>query len=1028
MQKSIDRGIAMNPGEYALRNPLVSWLLVLVLCVGGAWGFLGMGKLEDPAYTLKMAKIITLYPGASAEEVRTEVSYHIEDAIQRMEQVRRLRMTVSRPGVSDILIEFKDTYRAEEFPAIFDELRRKIADVRPRLPPGAEDPMVIDDFGDIYGVYLALSGEGYTWRDLWETADTVKRELLGVRGVRKVNIEGEQREVVYMDISRAKLGELGISPQQIAAVLQSQNAVVDAGRVRVGDELLRIAPSGEPASVAALGDILLGSESTRLVRLSDIAQITRAYEDVPQRMFYVDGHPALTIGVSMSHGENVVETGRRVSERLAELAPLIPTGMVLQPIYDQPAAVADAVRGFQVNVAQSVAIVLAVLLLFMGIRVGLVIGAVLLITISGTLFLMHVFGIELHRMSLGALIIALGMLVDNAIVVAEGMLVRLQAGEGALAAARESVGRTLWALFGGTAIGAVAFSPIAFSPDTTGEFAGSLFWVVLISLLLSWVTAIMTTPVLAALAFRDVTQLQPQPTEAAYHTRGFLLFRSLLAATMRHRWFTLGVTLLLFAAALWGFSLVKTGFFPASNTAMMFVDVWEPEGSDIRRTHDDALRLSEFLATLPGVQHTALAVGGPHQRFTLVYDIKEMSDAYAQIIVQPDSRERIAELAHAVKTFMGEQMPWTDPVVKQLRIGPTRDSRIELRFSGHDAGELRRLAEQAKAIMRADGGAIDIRDDWREPVKVLRPIFDEQLGRRLGISREDLAKGLQYAAEGTTIGLYRDGIHLLPIRVRAPLDERGDITELRDMALWSPLAQRAVPVTQVVSRFETRWENALLRSRDRQLTLTVSCNPAGEDIAALFHRLEAAVNTLELPPGYGYAWGGEFEDSSEASEGLRRSLPFGLLAMVLISVLLFGRLRQPLIIWLTVPLALIGVTVAMLASGAVFDFMSIVGALALAGLLIKNAIVLIEEIDLQIGAGHERFDAVLDATVSRLRPVALAAATTIFGMVPLLGDAFFRNMAITMMGGLGFATLLTLFVVPALYLLVFRIPAPHANR
>ncbi|MCB1630314.1 MAG: efflux RND transporter permease subunit [Pseudomonadales bacterium] len=1018
----------MNPGEYALRNPLVSWLFVLLLCAGGTWGFLGMGKLEDPDYTIKMAKVITWYPGASAAQVQEEVTYHIEDAIQRMEQVKRLRMSISRPGVSDILIEFKDSYRAAEFPAIFDELRRKISDVRRQLPPGAQDPIVVDDFGDIYGVYVILSGDDYSWRDLWDTADTIKRELLGVRGVRKVAIEGEQREVVYVDISRAKLGELGVSPQQIAAVLQSQNLVADAGRVRVGDELLRIEPSGEFASVAAMGDVLIGGDAGRLVRLSDVARITRAYEDVPGRMFYVDGRPGLSIGVSMLQGENVVEVGARVRERLAALTPVIPVGMELKPVYDQPTAVASSVQDFQVNVVESLAIVLAVLLLFMGLRVGLVIGVVLLITIAGTLFLMHVFDIELHRMSLGALIIALGMLVDNAIVVAEGMLVRLQAGAGTLIAARDSVGRTVWPLFGGTAIGIVAFSPIAFSPDTTGEFAGWLFWVVLISLLLSWITAITTTPLLAALAFRKTTLATPHASIEPYRSRGFRLFRALVATAMRHRWITIGVTLLLFGASLAGFGAVKTGFFPASNTAMMFVDIWEPEGTDIRRTREDALQVSKFLAAQSGVKRTSIAVGGPHQRFTLVYDVKEMSDAYAQIIVQPDSLERITELGAAVKEFMHAGMPWTDPVIKQLRIGPGRDSRIELRFSGRDAEVLRGLAEQAKAMIRADGGAIDIRDDWREPVKVLRPVFDEQLGRRLGITREDLARSLQYAVEGAPVGLYRDGIRLLPIRIRAPESERGDISELRDVPVWSPLLHRAVPVSQVVSGFETRWENALLRSRDRQLTITVSCNPIGEEVTPLFRRLETVMATLDLPPGYTYAWGGEFEDAGEASEGLRRSLPFGFLAMVLISVLLFGRLRQPLIIWLTVPLALIGITAAMRLSGATFDFMSIVGGLALAGLLIKNAIVLIEEIDLQIGAGHPGFEAVLDATVSRLRPVALAAATTILGMIPLLGDAFFRNMAITMMGGLGFATVLTLFVVPALYLVIFRIPPAPDGR
>lgn len=1014
----------MNIGEYSVRNKVVSWLLAIILVGGGVWGFERMGKLEDPAFTIKIAKVITRYPGASAEQVQQELTYHIEDAIQRMEQVKSLKMSVSRPGVSDIQVEFKDRYRAGDFPAIYDELRRKIADVRPQLPPGAGEPMVIDDFGDVYGIYGALTGEGYSWRDLWDTADRIKRELLQVRGVRKVEIGGTQREVVYVDLSRARLGELGISASDIAAVLQSQNVVADAGRVRVGDEMLRIEPSGEFGSVAEMGDVLIGTDERHLVRLSDIARITRAYEEVPGPMYYVNGKPGLTIGVSMLRGENVVEVGARVQRRLESLLPVVPAGMEILPIYNQPREVESSVRGFLVSVAQAVGIVLAVLLLFMGVRTGVIIGAVLLITVAGTLFVMQLWGIALQRISLGALVIALGMLVDNAIVVAEGMLVRMQAGMPAPEAARESVGRTIWALLGGTAIGILAFSAIGLSPDATGEFAGSLFRVILISLLLSWLTAISTTPLLCALLLKPGTA-GPTPRDA-YAGGGFRLYRRAVAAALRHRTLTLAVTATLFVAALAGFGSVKSGFFPAANTPQFFVDIWEPEGTDIRKTREDALSVAAFLQGQPGVVQTSTAIGGPHQRFTLVYDAKENSPAYAQIIVRTASREQIAPAWDAVAAHLRSQLPWVDPVIKPMRIGPGRDGKIEVRFHGPDAGELRRLAEEAKAIMRADPEAREIRDDWREPVKVVRPAFNEQVGRQLGITREDVASALQYAFEGTRVGLYRDGVHLLPILLRAPEGERGDIRNLRDIGVWSPLLQKSVPVSQVVSGFDTQWENAMLRSRDRQLTITTSCNPAGELVEPLFERLRERIEAMELPPGYSLSWGGEFEDSTKASAGLTGTLPLGLLAMVLTSVLLFGRLRQPLIIWLTVPLAIIGITAGLLAARASFDFMSILGALSLVGLLIKNAIVLIEEIDQQIATGKDGLEAVLDAAVSRLRPVMLAAATTILGLIPLLGDVFFVNMAITMMAGLGFATVLTLVLVPALYTLVFRIPVRTA--
>lgn len=1014
----------MNIGEYSVHNKVISWLLVVILVGGGIWGFERMGKLEDPAFTIKLAKIMTRYPGASAEQVQQEVTYHLEDAIQRMEQVKQIKMSVSRPGLSDIQIEFKDKYRAQDFPDIYNELRRKLADVRVRLPPGAAEPVVIDDFGDVYGAYAILTGEGYSWRDLWDTADRIKRELVLVPGVRKVVIEGEQREVVYVDISRSRLGELGISPSQITAVLQSQNVVADAGRVRVGDELLRIEPSGEFSSVASIGDVLISSAEQRLVFLRDIATITRAYEEIPGKMYYVNGKPGLTLGISMLGGENVVTIGERLRARSRELATIIPIGMEITPIYDQPAAVATSVHGFIISVIEALAIVLLVLLLFMGLRTGIIIGAVLLITVAGTLFVMGLCGIELQRVSLGAMVIALGMLVDNAIVVAEGMLVRIQSGMSAMAAARESVGKTIWPLLGGTAIGILAFSAIGLSPDSTGEFIGSLFWVILISLSLSWLTAISTTPLLCAWLLKPGAAAESAATP--YDGRFFQAYRASVALAIRYRWGTLAIVAGLFCIALIGFGWVKSGFFPVANTPMFFVDLWEPEGTDIRKTRQDALRVSRFVQQQDGVIRASTAIGGGHQRFTLVYDAKEPSRAYAQIIVQTDSRERIDEVWAQTERYLREELPWTDPIIKPMRIGPGSDSKIEARFSGPDPRVLRQLSEHAKAIMRADPEAREIRDDWRAPVKLVRPLFNEQVGRQLGITREAVAGSLQYAFDGTQVGLYRDGVRLLPILMRAPEAERGDISNLRDIRVWSPILAQSVPVSQVVSGFETTWENSVLRSRNRQLTIIASCNPSGELSADLFTRLRERIEQIELPPGYGLDWGGEYENSQKASQGLYSALPMGFLLMILTSIVLFGKLRQPLIIWLTVPLAIVGITAGLLGAGGAFDFMSLLGALSLVGLLIKNAIVLIEEIDQQIASGKEGFQAILDSALSRMRPVMLAAATTILGLIPLLPDVFFANMAITIMAGLGFATILTLIVVPTLYAVLFRItPAPQ---
>jgi multidrug efflux pump subunit AcrB len=1009
----------MNIGEYSVHSKVVSWLLVVIMVGGGLAAFEEMGKLEDPAFMIKSAKILTRYPGATAQEVQDEVTYQLEDAIQKLEQVKWIKMSVSRPGLSDIWIDFKDEYRRPDFPNIFDELRRKVKDIEPNLPPGAMAPMVLDDFGDVYGIYGTLTGEGYSWRDMYDTADALKKQLVLVPGVRKVAIDGIQQEVVYVDISRARMAELGIDFREISRVLESQNVVVDAGNVLVDDDYLRISPTGNFQSVQEIGNLMISSEERTLIRLKDFAVITRAYDEVPNKVYYVNGEPGLSIGISMLSGENVVAVGQRVEKRIGELLTVIPVGMKFNATYNQPLEVDNSVGGFIISVAQAVAIVIIVLLAFMGLRTGIIIGTVLLITVAGTLFFMDMFGIELQRISLGALVIALGMLVDNAIVVVEGMMIRMEAGMSAAKAAGETVGKTMWALLGGTLIGILAFSAIGLSPDSTGEFASSLFYVIMISLSLSWVTAVSTTPLLCDLLLKkgsgDGEQKDP------YGAKPFQIYRSLVESAIRARWVTMATAVGLFLLAIFGFGYIKSGFFPDANTPIFFVDIYTPEGTDIRKTRDDTLRISEFLREQPGVVQTSTVIGGPHQRFTLVYDSKEATSAYAQIIVQTEERNQIPAVWDAVSDYMRIEMPWVDPIVKALRIGPGRDAKIEARFSGPDPQMLRDLAEEAMALMRDDYDAKDVRDDWRAPVKVVSPVFNEQVGRQLGVTREDLGAALRYSFEGTAVGTYRDGIHLLPIKMRAPEAERVDVDNMRDAQVWSPVLGRAVPVEQLISDYQTSWENAVVRGRDRIATIIASANPVGPLADPLFARLRPQIEAIELPPGYYLEWGGEYEDAVRAQAGLGGALPVGFLLMIITSIFLFGKLRQPAIIWLTVPLAIIGITAGLLTTGGAFDFMSILGALSLVGLLIKNAIVLIEEMDQQTEEREDKFEAVLDSAVSRMRPVMLAAATTILGLIPLLSDVFFVNMSVTMMAGLGFASILTLIVVPTLYCIFFQI-------
>ncbi|MCG6937610.1 MAG: efflux RND transporter permease subunit [Gammaproteobacteria bacterium] len=1013
----------MNIAEYSVTNKVTTWLMIILFLAGGITALQEISRLEDPEFTIKQAKIYTRYPGATPLEVEREVTYHIENAVQQLQQLKRVE-SISQNGTSEVTVVIKDKYKKPDFPNIWDELRRKINDVQSQLPPGAQKSVVFDDFGDVYGLYYALTGDGYSYRELKDYADLLKEQLLLVPGVRKITIDGNLNEVVYLEISRANLANLGISVDEFRRVLKSQNLVSNSGNIRVGDEYIRINPSGQLMSTQEIGELLLRGSGDTLVRIKDIAKVRRAYEEIPGFYTYHNGKPALTIGISMLSGENVVAVGQRLDRRLAELQNLTPVGMQLDAIYNQPRIVDESVAGFILNVIAALAIVIFVLLFFMGLRTGLIIGAILLITVSGTVWFMNFYGIDLQRISLGALIIALGMLVDNAIVVAEGMLVRIKRGDDGLKAAGEVVGSTMWPLLGGTIVGILAFAAIGLSDDATGEFANSLFWVIFISLLLSWFTAVTMTPLLCVQFLKPDPQAKAgEPQADPYGGFVFRKYRSLLSAAIRFRWLTLAIVIAMFAASIIGFGYVKQSFFPDSNTPMFFFDMWNVEGTDIRKTRDDVINIDNYLRSLDGVVHTTAIIGGGATRFTLVYTPESPSGAYGQIIVTARSLADIPRLQQQLLDYTAINFPDSEPKVKPLRIGPGRDAKIEARLNGPDPAVLRELSEQVQQIMADDGGAINIKDDWRQQVKVIRPIYNEQAARPLGITREDVSNTMLTVFDGQQVGLFKDGIRLLPIIMLPPSIERQDVATIRDVPVYSPILKDTIPVGQVVSRFKVEWANAKIKKRNRIYTIIPSCDPAQGLATTLFERLRPQIENMELPPGYFLEWGGEYEDSRDANAAISSSLPAGFLAMIVVVILLFGKVRQPLIIWLTVPLAIIGVTAGLLSMNVAFGFMGLLGALSLVGLLIKNAIVLIDEIDVQIEQGKKPYSAILDSSVSRMRPVMMAASTTILGMAPLLSDVFFLDMAVVIMFGLGFASLLTLVVVPVLYSVFFNIKA-----
>ena len=892
--------------------------------------------------------------------------------------------------------------------------------VRGELPPGTSQPLIIDDFGDVFGMMFAITGPGYSYGELEDYVDYVRRELILVPGVAKIDISGTRQRQVFVEISQSRLASLGIPMSRVYDLLQTQNVVSNAGSIRAGSESVRINPTGEFDDVSQLEQLLISEPgASELIYLGDVADISMGFAEIPAKVMRYAGDEALVIGVSFTSGVNVVDIGKAVESRLSELEFARPVGVELFDLYNQPREVEKSVVAFLKNLIAAVLIVIVVLLIFMGVKSGILIGIILFLTCSGTFILMMNSQIELHRISLGALIIALGMLVDNAIVVTEGVLIGMKSGMSKLQAANAIVTQTMWPLLGATVIAVLAFAPIGLSPDATGEFAGSLFWVLMFSLTLSWFTAITLTPFFCDLFFKEeINEGDDGEKEDPYKGALFVVYKKLLDVCMCNRLVTIIILIMTLIASIWGFGSVQQSFFPPSTTPIFLVDYWLPQGTDIRATDENVVEIQNALKDDERVEFIHAVVGGGMPRFMLTYTPESKYPSYAQILIRVKDPEDMEAMMRDVDTFLEDYYPQASIKFRLLEIGPSPPAKIEARFMGPDPEVLRGLAVQTKEIFRADPGAVGIRDDWRERSKMIRPQLNEVAARRLGITKRDLDTSLLGSFSGVEVGLYRQGTNLIPIVVRLPDAERLSIDSINDVQLWSSTFGRYVMIEEVVSEFPVRWEDSLIQRKDRKRALAVLADPdifGTETGADLFNRLRPKVEALEIPDGYVLEWGGEYESSYDAKTGLFASLPMGFLAMFLITVLLFNAVRAPLVIWATVPLAIVGVTVGLLVLNKPFGFMALLGLLSLSGMLLKNGIVLLDQINTELADGTEPYKAVFMSGVSRVRPVSMAAITTILGMVPLLADAFFESMAAAIMFGLGFATILTLLIVPVLY-------------
>jgi len=1007
----------MNIAQFFIERRVITLVLTVVLLGAGLTAYQGMSRLEDPEFTIKEALIITPYPGASAAEVEEEVSDQIEKAVQKMGQLDFVESKSDR-GLSTVTVTIKDKYDKFLLPQVWDELRRKVGDAQSELPPGTGSSLVVDDYGDVYGIFLAISGEGYSYAEIKDVVDMLRRELLLVKDVGKIDTYGERTEAVYVELNRDRMSQLGISPDVIINELRQKNLVTNSGRVSVGTEFITLNPTSEIKDVAQFGDILISGQGSEQIYLKDVATVRRGYVEPQNQLIRYDSRTAIGLGISTVSGGNVVTMGEALAKRAEELKAQMPIGIEVGLVSMQSDAVKTAIAGFVISLLEAVAIVIVVLLFFMGFRSGMLIGFVLLLTIAGSFIFLAPMGVALERISLGALIIALGMLVDNAIVVVDGVLVRLQKGEDAKHAAIEVVKQTAIPLLGATLIAILAFAAIGTSEDSTGEFCRSLFQVVLVSLLLSWVTAVTVTPLLCVMFLK-----KPAEGAAAVDPYGggfYAMYKGFLRTCIKMKVVTLAVVVGMFVTALWGFQFVERSFFPPSTRPQIMVDVWLPQGTHIDETTRLVESVEGYIREQDGVTHITSLIGQGGLRFLLTYTPEKLNSSYAQLLVDVDDAEKMDALLVNVETYLQETYPDVLGYTSKFQLGPGSTGKIQARLSGPDRNVLRELSSQVQAILYADPDSKAIRTDWRQRVKVVRPIVAEKQANLNGITRPDISRTLLEGYQGEQVGVYREGDLILPIIMRAEEANRSKIESLYNLQIWSPAAGAMIPLRQVASCCETVYEDEIIMRRNRKPTITVFADPIADPATVLFARVRPQIEAIELPTGYELEWGGEYEDSGNAQAGLAASIPAFVLVMILITIMLFNSLRQPLIIWLVVPLALIGVTVGLLSTNQPFGFMSLLGFLSLMGMLIKNAIVLIDEINLQSGEQKDLMSAIVDSGVSRLRPVAMAALTTALGMIPLLFDAFFVAMAITIIAGLMFATLLTMVVVPVLYATFYK--------
>ena len=1035
-------------GKWAFGNNRLVYFFIAVLVAGGAWACYNMSKLEDPEIKVKQAMVVTTYPGASAHQVELEVTDVLEKSIRSMGDIESVE-SYSYADMSLIQVELDTTVPEDEVEQYWDKLRRRVGDAASQLPQGASAPVVKDDFGDVYGLFYALTGDGIDDRCLSDYAELVKREVMAVEGVGRVELYGKRTECVNITLREDRMATLGVSPAEVIMTLDDHNATTYAGYYDNGRRRIRIDVTDKAATLDDIGGMLIQGHAGDRLRLSDIADIERGYEEPVRNEMFRDGERAIGILIASSADYDIVKVGAAVEQTVRRLeAGRLPAGVECHKVFFQSDRVTDSLGTFVINLVESVLIVVLVLMLVMGFRSGMIIGIALVVTVLGSFLFLSAMDGTMQRVSLASFVLAMGMLVDNAIVIIDGILVDLKAGKSRREAMCSIGRRTAMPLLGATLIAVIAFLPIFLSPDTAGVYTRDLFIVLAVSLLLSWVLALVYVPLMADRYLKKEPAAAPA-ARREYKGAVYAALRRCLYAALAHRRLTVVVMLLLLALSFAGYGCMRQGFFPDMSYDQLYMEYKLPEGYNYTRTESDLREIDTWLRGRPEITHTVMSVGGTPGRYCLVRSIANPSTSYGELIIDFTSEKALLASIDEIQDTLTARYP--EAYVKMKRYNLMfKKYPIEAQFTGPDPAVLGRLADSAMTVMKAAPEVCLVTTDRDPAVPVLTVEYDQPEARALGLSRNDVSVSLMAVGGGIPVAQFYEGTHDSRIYLKCadgegrPVDDIGDtrvfaagismphididdmtgtvaaIAADPDAAIASLTA--TTPLRAISRSIGVGWEEPVVPRYNGQRSQRAQCSPAaGVETEAARLAVADKIEAIELPEGYELTWQGEKFASTRSMKYLFLNFPLAVILMIAIMIMLFKDYRKPLIIICCLPFIIVGVTAVMLITGKTFNFVAIVGTLGLMGMLIKNGIVLIDEITLQTGSGTDPLKALVDSAQSRLRPVMMASLTTVLGMIPLLGDSMFGSLAASIMGGLLFGTVITLVFLPVLYAMMFKI-------